>query len=61
MEGHGHDAVRQVKGLLDAVAVVNVDVNVQNPGVVPERQRQITKADGDARAARPTDKKWDRT
>lgn len=57
VEGHGHDAVRQVKGLLDAVAVVNVDVDVQNPGVVPERQRRITKVDGETRAARPTGKK----
>lgn len=36
MEGHGHDAVRQVKGFLHAVAVVDVDVDVENPGVVPE-------------------------
>lgn len=36
VEGHGHDAVRQVKGFLHAVAVVNVDVDVENPGVVPE-------------------------
>lgn len=36
MEGHGHDPVRQVKGFLYAVTVVNVDVNVENPGVVPE-------------------------
>lgn len=35
VEGHGHDSVRQVKGLLDAVSVVNVDVDVQNSGVVP--------------------------
>lgn len=38
MEGHGHDAVRQVEGLLHAVAVVDVDVDVENPGVVPESQ-----------------------
>lgn len=36
VEGHSHDAVRQVEGLLHAVAVVNVDVDVENPGVVPE-------------------------
>lgn len=36
VEGHGHDAVRQVKGFLYAVAVVDVDVDVENPRVVPE-------------------------
>lgn len=35
VEGHGHDSVRQVEGLLDPVAMVNVDVDVQNAGVVP--------------------------
>ena len=34
MEGHGHDTVSQVKGLLDTITMVNVDVNVQNPWVV---------------------------
>lgn len=31
MEGDGHDAVREVEGLLDAVAVVDVDIDVQHP------------------------------
>ena len=34
MEGHGHDAVCQVKGLLYAVTMVNVDVDVENPRMV---------------------------
>lgn len=41
VKGHGHDAVCQVKGLLDAVAVVDIDVDVQNPGVVPESKPRI--------------------
>lgn len=44
MEGHGHDAVRQVEGFLHAVAVVNVDVDVENPRVVLE---QLQDADDD--------------
>lgn len=36
VEGHGHDAVRQVKGFLYAIAMVDVDVDVENPRVVPE-------------------------
>jgi len=40
VEGHGHDAVSQVKGFLDAVAVVNVDVDVQNSGVVSGTHRE---------------------
>lgn len=35
MKGHGHDSVCEVKGFLDAIAMVNVYVNVKNPGVVP--------------------------
>lgn len=35
VEGYSHDAVGQVKGFLDAVAMVNVYVDVQDPGVVP--------------------------
>lgn len=38
MEGHSHDAVGQVKGLLYTVTVVNVNVNVENSGVVSEKQ-----------------------
>lgn len=34
VEGHSHDAVSQVKGFLDAVTMVNIYVNVQNPRVV---------------------------
>lgn len=34
VERHGHDAVRGVEGLLHAVSVVDVNVNVQNPLVV---------------------------
>lgn len=44
MEGHGHDAVRQVEGFLHAVAMVNVDIDVENPRVVLE---QLQDADDD--------------
>mmetsp|Transcript_7849 Transcript_7849/g.19970 ORF Transcript_7849/g.19970 Transcript_7849/m.19970 type:complete len:228 (+) Transcript_7849:888-1571(+) len=37
MEGHRHDAVREIEGLLDAVAVVDVDVEVQHARVVLEQ------------------------
>ena len=35
VERHSHDAVRRVKGLLDTVAVVDVNVNVQDALVNP--------------------------
>jgi hypothetical protein len=31
VEGDGHDPVCQIEGLLDAVAVVDVDVDVEDP------------------------------
>lgn len=37
MERHGHDAVSQVEGLLDAVAVVHVYINVQDARMVLEQ------------------------
>ena len=37
MKRHGHDAVGGVEGLLHAVAVVNVDVDVQHTLVVLEQ------------------------
>lgn len=37
VERHGHDAVGEVKRLLDAVAVVHVDVDVQHAGMVLEQ------------------------
>lgn len=43
MEGHSHDAVGQVKGLLYAVTVVNVDVNVENSGVVSKKHAGLKK------------------
>ncbi len=39
VEGDGHDAVRRVERLLDAVPVVNIDIDVQHPLVVPAAQR----------------------
>ncbi len=36
VEGEGHDAVGGPEGLLDAVAVVDVDVDVEDAGVVAE-------------------------
>ncbi len=36
VEGEGHDAVGGPEGLLDAVAVVDVDVDVEDAGVVEE-------------------------
>lgn len=38
VEGHGHDAVSQVKGFLYTVTVMNVDVNVEDPGMVSKNQ-----------------------
>ncbi len=38
VEGHSHDAVSQVKSFLHAIAVVNVYVDVEHPGVVSVRQ-----------------------
>lgn len=35
VEGHRHDPVGEVEGLLHAVTVVDVNVNVEHPGVVP--------------------------
>lgn len=42
MEGHRHDPVRGVEGLLHSISVVDVYVDVQHPLVVPgsEAQRQ---------------------
>ena len=34
VEGDGHDPVCEVEGLLHAVPVVDVDIDVQHPGVV---------------------------
>ena len=33
VEGHRHHAIRGVKGLLDAIAVVDIDIDVQNAGI----------------------------
>lgn len=41
VEGHGHDAVSQVKGFLYTVTVMNVDVNVEDSGVVSENQAPL--------------------
>ena len=35
MEGDRHDSVCEVKGLLDSVAMVNINVNVEHPRMVP--------------------------
>lgn len=40
MEGHRHDPVRGVEGLLHSISVVDVYIDVQHPLVVPEAQRQ---------------------
>ena len=37
VEGHGHDAVSRVDRLLDAVAVVNVNIDVQHALVISEQ------------------------
>jgi hypothetical protein len=37
VEGHGHDAVGGVEGLLDAVAVVDVNVDVEDARVEAEQ------------------------
>lgn len=58
MKGHGHDSVCEVKGFLDAIAMVNVYVNVKNPGVVPwtstEQEIYVTNRHGkDSRRVTP--------
>ena len=35
MEGDGHDSVCEVEGLLHAITMVDVDVDVQDSRVVP--------------------------
>lgn len=37
MERHGHDTVGGVEGLLYSVTVVDVDINVQNSLMVPDK------------------------
>ena len=46
VEGHGHDAVGGVEGLLDPIAVVNVNVNVENTLVVPGSQSDTVTTSG---------------
>ena len=36
MEGEGHDAVRRPEGLFDTIAMMNVDVYVEDSGMVKE-------------------------
>eukprot|EP00966_Prymnesium_polylepis_P234947 5434224-Prymnesium_polylepis.1 len=61
VEGDSHDAVGGVESLLDAVAVVDVDVQVQHPRVVLEQlqdaehlrdQMRVQNRVGAARCAR---------
>jgi len=33
MKGHGHAAIRQIEGFLDAIAMVHVDIEVKHTGV----------------------------
>lgn len=47
VKGDGHDSVCGVEGLLHAVAVVNVDVDVQHPLVVSAHDRVVTQAHWD--------------
>lgn len=35
MEGHSHDPVSEVEGFLNPVTMVDVDINVEHPRVVP--------------------------
>jgi hypothetical protein len=35
VKADGHDTIGRVKGLFDAVAVMNIDINVQNTSVTP--------------------------
>ena len=38
MEGHSHDPVCSVEGFLHSVPMVDVDIDVQHPLVVPGRE-----------------------
>lgn len=49
MEGHSHDAVSQVKGLLYTVTMMNVNVNVENSGVVSEKHTGLKKKEAHTR------------
>lgn len=35
MEGHCHDPVSEVEGFLDPITMMNVNINVEHPRVVP--------------------------
>lgn len=35
MEGHCHDPVSEVEGFLDPITMVDVNINVEHPRVVP--------------------------
>ncbi len=39
VKGDGHDSVREIESLLDPVAMVNVNINVQHARMVPEMRQ----------------------
>lgn len=39
MKGHSHDPVCGIEGLFHAIAVVNINVNIQHPLVIPRIRR----------------------
>ena len=43
VEGHSHHTVSRVKGFLDAIAVVDVNVQVEHAGMVPGHSTQVAR------------------
>lgn len=39
MKGHGHDPVCGIEGFFHTIAMVNVNVNIQHPLVIPRIKR----------------------
>lgn len=41
MKGHSHDPVCGIEGLFHAIAMVNINVNVQHPLVIPRIKKGL--------------------
>ena len=41
MKWHSHNSVGQIKSFLDAITMVNINVNIENTRMVPEEQNYI--------------------
>lgn len=52
MKGHSHDSVCGIEGLFHAIAVVNINVNIQHPLVIPRIRRGSGGSGGSLRVGR---------